>query len=217
MKVNVITFPGSNCDKDIGTILTNQFQADVQYIWHKDQFENKPDLVVLPGGFSFGDYLRCGAMAKYSNAMKSVLQHVDRGGMVLGVCNGFQILTESGLLPGALLHNRTLKYICKDVNLKPVHNNRIAEQIQKQSLSIPIAHGEGAYYAEPDVLKEIEEKGQVVFRYETNPNGSLNDIAGISNQNFKVIGMMPHPERAMNPYTNHLDGKLIFEAIFSNL
>ena len=217
MKVNVITFPGSNCDKDIGSILAKEYSADVSFIWHRDQFENEPDLVVLPGGFSFGDYLRCGAMAKYSPSMKSVLEHKNRGGMILGVCNGFQILTESELLPGALLHNRSLKYICKDVDLNHVKNNSISKDIHKPNLTIPIAHGEGAFYAEPETLNQIEGNGQVVFRYAQNPNGSLNDIAGLSDKAGRVIGMMPHPERAINPYTDHMDGKIIFDAIFAKM
>jgi phosphoribosylformylglycinamidine synthase len=217
MKVNVITFPGSNCDKDIGNILTKEYAAEVTFVWHKEQFSNLPDLVVLPGGFSFGDYLRCGAMAKYSEAMKSVYEHAKRGGMILGVCNGFQILTESGLLPGALLHNRTLKYICKDTVLIPNSGNKLSKNIKEKELTIPIAHGEGAFFAETDTLNQIESEGQVVFRYASNPNGSLNDIAGICDPSGKILGMMPHPERAINPYTSHMDGKIIFDAIFSNL
>jgi phosphoribosylformylglycinamidine synthase I len=217
MKVNVITFPGSNCDRDIGQILAQEYNADVQFIWHKEQFTNKPDLVVLPGGFSFGDYLRCGAMAKYSQAMKSVYEHASQGRMILGICNGFQILTESGLLPGALLHNRSLKYICKDVGLLGNPKNRVSKSIGNAVLTIPIAHGEGAFYAEDETLNQIEGEGQVLFRYANNPNGSLNDIAGICDPSGRVIGMMPHPERAMNPYTEHMDGKVVFDAVFANL
>ncbi len=217
MKVCVITFPGSNCDKDIGNILEKEYSAKVNYLWHKEQIVEKPDLIVLPGGFSFGDYLRCGAMAKYSEAMKSVYEFAKTGGLVLGICNGFQILTESGLLPGALLHNRSLKYICKDVTLIPNSSNPVTKRIQKKELVVPIAHGEGAFFAETETLNQIENEGQVVFRYASNPNGSLNDIAGICNKSGNIIGMMPHPERAINPYTNHLDGKDIFDAIFANL
>jgi len=217
MKVSVITFPGSNCDKDIGTILEKEYSAQVQFVWHKEQIPDKVDLVVLPGGFSFGDYLRCGAMAKYSEAMKSVYEHAKRGGMILGICNGFQILTESGLLPGALLHNRSLKYICKDVTLLPNLTNKLSKNIAQKELIIPIAHGEGAFFAESETLERIENEGQVVFRYASNPNGSLNDIAGICDTTGKIIGMMPHPERAINPYTSHLDGRVIFDAIFANM
>ncbi|TGL57277.1 phosphoribosylformylglycinamidine synthase subunit PurQ [Leptospira ognonensis] len=217
MKVSVITFPGSNCDKDIGSILASEYAAKVTFVWHKEQVAGDTDLIVLPGGFSFGDYLRCGAMAKYSEAMKSVVAHAKRGGMILGICNGFQILTESGLLPGALLHNRSLKYICKDVALVPNASNMLTKNIVQKELVIPIAHGEGAYFAENETLHQIENDGQVMFRYASNPNGSLNDIAGICDRTGKIVGMMPHPERAMNPYTSHLDGKLIFDAIFSAL
>ncbi|TGL76549.1 phosphoribosylformylglycinamidine synthase subunit PurQ [Leptospira jelokensis] len=215
MKVRVVTFPGSNCDKDVGTVLQDTFQADVNYTWYKDSFDDVPDLVVLPGGFSFGDYLRCGAMAKFSPSMESVVKYANKGGKVLGVCNGFQILTESGLLPGALLHNRTLKYICKDVELVPVKENAFAKKMQG-NLSIPIAHGEGAYFADAETLERLEKNGQVVFRYSENPNGSLHDIAGICNEKGNVLGMMPHPERAMNPYTGKMDGKQILEALLKN-
>ncbi|TGL99317.1 phosphoribosylformylglycinamidine synthase subunit PurQ [Leptospira jelokensis] len=215
MKVRVVTFPGSNCDKDVGTVLQDTFQANVNYTWYKESFDDVPDLVVLPGGFSFGDYLRCGAMAKFSPSMESVVKYANKGGKVLGVCNGFQILTESGLLPGALLHNRTLKYICKDVELVPVKENAFAKKMQG-NLSIPIAHGEGAYFADAETLERLEKNGQVVFRYSENPNGSLHDIAGICNEKGNVLGMMPHPERAMNPYTGKMDGKQILEALLKN-
>lgn len=215
MKVRVVTFPGSNCDKDVGTVFASEFGAQVEYTWYKDSFSDLPDLVVLPGGFSFGDYLRCGAMAKFSNAMESVVTYANKGGKVLGVCNGFQILTESGLLPGALLHNRTLKYICKDVDLVPVAENKIAKGLSGD-LSIPIAHGEGAYFADAETLERLEKNGQVVFRYKENPNGSLHDIAGICNEAGNVLGMMPHPERAINPYTGKMDGKQILEALLKN-
>lgn len=215
MKVRVVTFPGSNCDKDVGSVLQDSFQADVQYTWYKESFDDIPDLVVLPGGFSFGDYLRCGAMAKFSPSMESVVKYANKGGKVLGVCNGFQILTESGLLPGALLHNRTLKYICKDVDLVPVKENAFANHFRGK-LSIPIAHGEGAYFADESTLERLEKNGQIVFRYEENPNGSLHDIAGICNEKGNVLGMMPHPERAMNPYTGKMDGKQILEALLKN-
>ncbi|MBL0954550.1 MAG: phosphoribosylformylglycinamidine synthase subunit PurQ [Leptospira sp.] len=215
MKVRVVTFPGSNCDKDVGSVLHDYFQADVNYTWYKESFDDVPDLVVLPGGFSFGDYLRCGAMAKFSSSMESVVKYANKGGKVLGVCNGFQILTESGLLPGALLHNRTLKYICKDVELVPVQENGFAKHFPG-NLSIPIAHGEGAYFADAETLERLEKNGQVVFRYRENPNGSLHDIAGICNEKGNVLGMMPHPERAMNPFTGKMDGKQILEALLKN-
>lgn len=212
MKVRVVTFPGSNCDQDMGTVLQESFGAKVDYTWHREGFSDLPDLVVLPGGFSFGDYLRCGAMAKFSPAMESVRTYANKGGKVLGVCNGFQILTEAGLLPGALLHNRSLKYVCKDVDLLPESKNAVVGSLP-DILSIPIAHGEGAYFADAETLEELEKNGQVAFRYQINPNGSLHDIAGITNKAGNILGMMPHPERAVNPYTGKMDGKLILESI----
>ncbi|MCZ8343892.1 MAG: phosphoribosylformylglycinamidine synthase subunit PurQ [Leptospira sp.] len=212
MKVRVITFPGSNCDKDMGQVLQESFSAKVDYTWHRDGFSDLPDLVVLPGGFSFGDYLRCGAMAKFSVAMESVQSYAKKGGKVLGVCNGFQILTEAGLLPGALLHNRTLKYVCKDVDLVSDPKNPVVGNLPGK-LTIPIAHGEGAYFADDATLDRLEENGQVAFRYKVNPNGSLRDIAGITNESGTILGMMPHPERALNSYTGKMDGKRILESI----
>lgn len=213
MKAAIITFPGSNCDKDIGSVLEDFYSIAVEYVWHKNQFSGV-DLVVLPGGFSYGDYLRCGAMARFSPVMDSILDHIKKGGKVLGICNGFQILTEARILPGALIHNVSLKYICKDTVVNPVlgqnsfwknYNSNFTEWVW------PIAHGEGRYYAEDTVLEELEENGQIVIRYKENPNGSLHEIAGICSKNKMVVGMMPHPERAMNPYAGLMDGKYFFD------
>lgn len=220
MKVAVITFPGSNCDKDIGTVIEESYDANVSYIWHKDSISSGLDLVVIPGGFSYGDYLRCGAMAKFSPAMESVVSFANKGGKVLGICNGFQILTEAGLLPGALVNNIGLKYICKDQDLIITKND--SKGFWKNynqtidSVSFPIAHGEGRYHADPETIKELESEGRIVLKYKNNPNGSIADIAGISSANGKVVGMMPHPERAMNPYTGLFDGKIFFDYFLAN-
>lgn len=215
MKVAVITFPGSNCDKDVGSVLEDFYKAKVDYVWHRNELPSGMDLVVLPGGFSYGDYLRCGAMARFSPAMQSVVDFAHRGGRVLGICNGFQILTEAGLLPGALVNNLSLQYICSDSEIllplggKFWENN--TQRLDRPYLNWPIAHGEGRYYADSATLAELEGEGRVVAKYANNPNGSLNDIAGICSPKGNIVGMMPHPERAMNPYTDSLDGKFFFD------
>jgi phosphoribosylformylglycinamidine synthase I len=215
MKVAVVTFPGSNCDKDIGTVLQEFYKIQVQYIWHKDFLPEKIDFVVIPGGFSYGDYLRCGAMAKFSPAMESTASFAKNGGKVLGICNGFQILTEAGLLPGALVHNLSLKYICKDQELTRPESSQKGfwkdSNPSQKVFNFPIAHGEGRYHADERTLQELEEEGRIVLKYKQNPNGSLNDIAGVCSTNGRVVGMMPHPERAMNSFTGLLDGKIFFD------
>ncbi|TGK34592.1 phosphoribosylformylglycinamidine synthase subunit PurQ [Leptospira gomenensis] len=219
MKVAVITFPGSNCDADIYRVLRDQYGAETDRIWHRDQLEKKYDLVVLPGGFSYGDYLRSGAMAGFSPVMKSVKEHVEKGGKLFGICNGFQILTEAGFLPGALTRNKTLKYICKTVVLKKGSSgNAVTASLDpSKELRIPIAHADGCYYATSDVLKQLEEEGRILFRYSgENPNGSLDAIAGITSKDFKVAGMMPHPERAMNSVTGDEDGKVVLDLILGS-
>jgi phosphoribosylformylglycinamidine synthase I len=220
MKVAVVTFPGSNCDKDIGTVIEESYKAKVSYIWHKDSIPHGLDLVIIPGGFSYGDYLRCGAMAKFSPAMESVVSFAKQGGKVLGICNGFQILTEAGLLPGALVNNIGLKYICKDQELLiPKNDSKGFWKNFKQttgSISFPIAHGEGRYHADPETIHELESEGRIVLKYKDNPNGSVADIAGIASSNGKIVGMMPHPERAMNPYTGLSDGKIFFDYFLAN-
>ena len=213
MKSCIVTFPGSNCDKDIGHVLGHFYKHKVDYLWHKDTSSEKYDLMVLPGGFSYGDYLRCGAMARFSRAMDvTVAEHVKRGGMLLGICNGFQILTEAHLLPGALTRNKNLKFLCKDVVLKP-GGSKITNF--NKGLTIPVAHAEGSYYADAETLSKLNDENLVLFRYAENPNGSVQDIAGITSKNNRIIGLMPHPERAMNEITGNLDGKIFFDSIFS--
>lgn len=224
MKFGVVTFPGSNCDEDMVYVLQDLLGQHVERLWHKDTDLKGVDFVVLPGGFSYGDYLRSGAIAKLSPIMTEVIQHANRGGYVLGVCNGFQILTESGLLDGALLHNNNQKFICKNVHLKPVSSSApITKGLDKAAtFKIPIAHGEGRFYAGEDTIKKIQDNDQIIFQYcnengivseEHNPNGALLNIAGITNSKKNVFGMMPHPERAADTELANLDGKVIFESL----
>lgn len=224
MKFGVVTFPGSNCDQDMIYVLETIMGQEVERLWHKDTDLKGVDCVVLPGGFSYGDYLRSGAIAKYSPIMEQVIAHANNGGYVLGVCNGFQILCESGLLPGALLHNNNQKFICKNVYLKPESASaKITEGLDaNKALKIPIAHGEGRYHASEEVLKSLNENDQVLFRYcdaegnvsdAENPNGSLENIAGITNAGKNVFGMMPHPERAADEVLSNTDGKAMFESL----
>lgn len=223
MKFGVVTFPGSNCDEDMVYVLSDMLGQKVEKLWHKDTDLKNVDFVVLPGGFSYGDYLRSGAIAKFSPIMTEIIAHANKGGYVMGICNGFQILTESGLLPGALLHNNTQKFICKNVHLKPVsRSSAITKGLEDKAYKIPIAHGEGRFYAPADTMKSIEDNDQIIFKYasesgviseEFNPNGSLNSIAGISNSAKNVFGMMPHPERAADGVLSNLDGKAIFESL----
>jgi phosphoribosylformylglycinamidine synthase subunit PurQ / glutaminase len=216
MKFGVVIFPGSNCDRDMFEALQNDLQQEVIALWHKDSdisMFTTDDCIVLPGGFSYGDYLRCGAIARFSPMMKSVIDFANNGGKVLGVCNGFQILCESGLLPGVLLANANQQFICKNVFIKNTNDQT------SEPLMIPIAHGEGRYFAAEDVLKEIEENNQVIYRYcnvdgeitsDANPNGTTNNIAGIKNAAGNVFGMMPHPERACSASLGNEDGKQVF-------
>lgn len=224
MKFGVVTFPGSNCDEDMVYVLQDIMGQKVERLWHKDTDLKGVDFVVLPGGFSFGDYLRSGAIAKLSPIMGEVINHANKGGYVLGVCNGFQILTESGLLDGALLHNNNQKFICKNVFLKPASQTAaITKGLNAdRTYKIPIAHGEGRFYADAETMKKIEDKDQIIFKYcsedglindEFNPNGALLNIAGITNANKNVFGMMPHPERAADRFLANEDGKLIFESL----
>jgi phosphoribosylformylglycinamidine synthase subunit PurQ / glutaminase len=218
MKFGVVVFPGSNCDRDIHDALVHDLKQECVMLWHKDsdlsQFTTD-DCIVLPGGFSYGDYLRTGAIARFSPIMQSIIEFAGRGGKVLGVCNGFQILCESHLLPGALLRNNNQQYICKNVFLRDIENN---------TYKIPIAHGEGRYYADQQTLDKLEQNGQVILRYcneegeivpEANPNGSVRNIAGICNENRNVFGMMPHPERACSSQLGNTDGRKVFEMLFS--
>jgi phosphoribosylformylglycinamidine synthase I len=217
MKFGIIVFPGSNCDRDMAMVTEGILGQPTRMVWHQDTDLSDIDVVVIPGGFSYGDYLRCGAIAQFSPALKSVLAHAQQGKPVLGVCNGFQVLTEVGLLPGALIRNRDLHFICDRVPLK-VENNTLPWTRNYEAgemITLPIAHGEGRYYADTDTLKALEDKGQVVFRYGENPNGSLNDIAGIVNEKGNVLGMMPHPERAADEMLGLTDGKKLFEGLLS--
>lgn len=228
MRFGIITFPGSNCDDDAVHAVVDQLGETAVRLWHKDHDLQNVDVVVLPGGFSYGDALRAGAIARFSPIMREVVQHADRGGVVLGICNGFQIACEAGLLPGALLRNATSKFVHTVVTLRvestdTPFTNRYREG---QVLRMPIAHGEGRFTADPDVLERIEGEGQVVFRYtdaagrrtpDANPNGSQNDIAGIRNARGNVLGLMPHPERAVEGLLGSSDGLGIFESLLATV
>lgn len=223
MKVSVITFPGSNCDHDAYEAFASRGH-DARLIWHKDTDLQEPDIVILPGGFSYGDYLRCGALARFSPIVKELYRYAEKGGLVMGFCNGFQILTEAGLLPGALMLNRGLKFICKHQYLRVESANSpfTGSIVPGSILDIPIAHKEGSYYIDSDGLKKLKDNDQILFRYcdehgnvndRTNPNGALDSIAGIVNEKRNVLGMMPHPERAATDTVVSQDGKHIFSAI----
>jgi len=223
-KFGVVVFPGSNCDHDAQYVLKDIFHQDVRFLWHKDSDLENVDVVILPGGFSYGDYLRCGAIARFSPIMKEVVSFAHRGGVVLGICNGFQILCEAGLLPGALLRNDCLTFVCKYVHLR-VENpgTRLTSRCQRgEVLRVPIAHGDGNYVVDDATLRRMEENGQILFRYcdhdgkttdAANPNGSLSNIAGIMNERGNVMGMMPHPERASDPLLGHTDGQKLFNSL----
>ncbi|GGR97265.1 phosphoribosylformylglycinamidine synthase subunit PurQ [Deinococcus sedimenti] len=216
MKTAVIQFPGSNCDGDALHAAQLLLDKDAQFVWHTEAgLPQGTELVFLPGGFSYGDHLRSGAIAARSPIMQAVKAHAERGGYVLGVCNGFQVLTESGLLPGALSRNRDLHFLCRPVHLR-VENTGTAftgAYTTGQVIEVPIAHGEGNYYADPETIARLEGEGQVVFRYTDNPNGSLNDIAGIVSERGNVLGMMPHPERAVEALLGSEDGRGLFDSL----
>ena len=219
MKFGVVIFPGSNCDHDCYYAIRTVTGKPVEFIWHQDTSVNGFDAVILPGGFAYGDYLRTGALAKFSPVMQAVREFADKGGLVIGICNGFQILTEAGLLPGALMKNSNMKYICKFLQLRTeTTDTPFTNQLTKgQVLNVPIGHGEGNYFADEDTLKELEGNGQVAFRYLENPNGSIHDIAGIVNKGRNVLGMMPHPDRSSEQLLGSTDGKLIFESMVNAL
>jgi phosphoribosylformylglycinamidine synthase subunit PurQ / glutaminase len=228
MKFGVIIFPGSNCEQDCYYAIGSVLGKPVEYIWHQETSVKGFDAVVLPGGFAYGDYLRTGALAKFSPVMKAVADFAAKGGLVIGICNGFQILTEAGLLPGALLRNIGLKYVCEFEYLRTENTDTPFTNMMTrgQLLRIPIGHGEGNFFADADTLKRIEDNGQVIFRYadaggnvtpETNPNGSLNNIAGIVNAQRNVMGMMPHPDRSYESILGSADGKLVFESMVNAL
>ena len=216
MKIAVIVFPGSNCDIDLYEALHTVCDADVEYVSYKQHNLDGFDAVMLPGGFSYGDYLRCGAIARFSPIMPAVIEFAKNGKPVFGTCNGFQILTEVGLLPGALKRNNSLKFVCKTVELTVENTNTPFTSLYKkgEKINLPIAHADGSYYADEELLAELEENGQVVFRYsKENPNGSLNDIAGITNKQGNVLGMMPHPERAVEMLLGNEDGLRVFKSL----
>ncbi len=228
MKFGVLIFPGSNCDHDMMYVLRDKLHQDVVELWHKDKGLKAVDAVMLPGGFSYGDYLRSGAIARYSPLMESVIEFAARGGFVFGVCNGFQVLCEVGLLPGALLHNINQNFICKNQHIRAEHfNTPLTEYVPRsKALKIPIAHHEGRYYAQDDVLSDMVQNKQIIWRYcspqgeltqADNPNGSVMNIAGISNKEGNVFGMMPHPERAADEELGNIDGLMIMKSIIHHL
>ncbi|MEO0758959.1 MAG: phosphoribosylformylglycinamidine synthase subunit PurQ [Cyanobacteria bacterium J06648_16] len=230
MKFGVITFPGSNCDRDVVYVTRDLLGHPTRRIWHEDSNLGDVDVVIVPGGFSYGDYLRCGAIAQFSLAMRATVEHAQQGRPVLGICNGFQVLTEVGLLPGALVRNRDMRFICDRTPLQIERTDLMWTQqyVQGQTITLPIAHNEGCYYADADTLAQLEDNRQIVFRYcgldnsvgearpvdeETNVNGSLNNIAGICNRAGNVLGLMPHPERAADAVVGSTDGMALFQSI----
>lgn len=226
-KFGIVEFPGSNCDHDAYYAVKKVLGYDAEFLWHKETSIKNSDVIILPGGFSYGDYLRTGAIAQFSPVIEEVVKFANNGGIVIGICNGFQVLLELGLLPGVMIQNEKLKFICKDVFLKV--NNRettFTNKIDKEIIKIPIAHGEGNYFADDETLKSLKNNNQIVFEYvnengevdeESNPNGSKLNIAGIINKQGNVLGMMPHPERACDSILGNIDGQQIFNSIVSNL
>ena len=226
-KFGVVVFPGSNCDHDAYYALKKILNTDVTFLWHKENDLQGSNIIILPGGFSYGDYLRCGAIARFSPIMNSIIEFANKGGLVIGICNGFQILLEAGLLPGIMLKNKSLQFVCKDVYLSVENRNTIfTKDIETgKILKVPIAHGEGNYFADENTLKSLEDNNQIVFKYsssdgeisdEYNPNGSTLNIAGITNKKGNVLGMMPHPERSTDPVLRKTDGSIIFNSILNN-
>lgn len=226
MKIGIVVFPGSNCDEDMVHVLKDVLKQDVVKLWHKETDLKNSDLLVLPGGFSYGDYLRSGAIARFSPIMDKVIDHAEKGGLVFGICNGFQILTEAGLLPGALLRNRGQKFVCKNAYIKPVSKSSLltSKLNFNTAYKIPIAHAEGRYFASEEVLDELEKNDQVLFKYcdttgkiadDHNLNGSARNIAGVMNSRNNVFGMMPHPERASEFELGNEQGKEIFQSLLS--
>lgn len=217
MRFGVVVFPGSNCDHDAWYAVKHNLGHPVDFIWHDSDKLGNVDAVILPGGFSYGDYLRCGAIAKFSPVMTAVRKFAAEGGLVAGFCNGFQILTESHLLPGALIRNRGLKFICKPVELTTgTSESPFTSTLRKgQIITVPIAHGEGCYVADPETIERLEKEDRIAFRYVDNPNGATHDIAGILNEGRNVLGMMPHPERASDPLMGSTDGLSIFQSMVS--
>ncbi|ABW26462.1 phosphoribosylformylglycinamidine synthase subunit PurQ [Acaryochloris marina] len=228
MKFGVLVFPGSNCDRDVVLVTRDLLKQPTRMVWHQETDISDLDVVVIPGGFSYGDYLRCGAISRFSPAMQATMAHAEQGKLVLGICNGFQVLTESGLLPGALVRNRDLHFICDRVPVRVERTNLPWTQAYQagQVITLPIAHGEGCYYADPETLKQLQANQQILFRYcqpngeitpDSNPNGSVENIAGICNRQGNVVGMMPHPERASDPTLGYTDGLLLFQGVLNSL
>ncbi len=224
-KFGVVVFPGSNCDHDAYYSLKKVLGFDVVFLWHKDTNLENCDVIILPGGFSYGDYLRTGAIARFSPIMNPVIDFAKKGGYVMGICNGFQILLEAGLLPGVLLKNKSLQFVCKDVYLSVENKDTVFTKgiTSKDKLKFPVAHGEGNYFADDDTLKELADNNQIVFKYaplngnnDFNPNGSVMDIAGIVNKEKNILGLMPHPERSCDPILGKTDGSLVFNSIASS-
>ena len=227
-KIGVIVFPGSNCDHDAYHAMKHVMDAETEFLWHKDSDLSGIDLLIVPGGFSYGDYLRSGAIARFSPIMNAVMEYAEKGKPVLGICNGFQILLEAGLLPGAMLHNEDLRFVCKQVYIRVESNRSLFTSGMEpgQVIRVPVSHGEGNYFIDDEGLVRLEEQDQIVFRYcdengrltdESNFNGSVSAIAGITNRAGNVLGMMPHPERAMESLLGSDDGRLFFESVFNSL
>jgi phosphoribosylformylglycinamidine synthase subunit PurQ / glutaminase len=219
MRFGVVVFPGSNCDHDAWYAVSHNLGHQAEFIWHDSTSLGNADAVILPGGFSYGDYLRCGAIAKFSPVMGAIKRFAQAGGLVLGICNGFQILVESDLLPGALLRNRNLRFVCRPVTLRveTVNTPFTAAATKGQLIQVPVAHGEGCYFADQRTLDALEAEDRVVMRYLDNPNGSVRDIAGICSEGRNVMGMMPHPERASDPLLGSTDGRVVFESMVRSM
>ncbi|MFO0140434.1 MAG: phosphoribosylformylglycinamidine synthase subunit PurQ [Aphanizomenon sp.] len=219
MKFGILVFPGSNCDRDVAYVTRDLLGQATRMIWHQETDISDIDVVIIPGGFSYGDYLRCGAIARFSPVMQQVIDHALKSKFVIGICNGFQVLTEAGLLPGALARNQDLHFICDRSSLKVERNNLpwTHGYTEGEVITLPIAHGEGRFYSDESTLAEIEANGQVLFRYQENPNGSLNDIAGICNLQGNVLGMMPHPERAADKALGNSDGLRLFQGLLERV
>lgn len=224
MKFGVIVFPGSNCDHDCYHAAKHVFEQEAEYIWHKETSLKGFDCIILPGGFSYGDYLRTGAIARFSPVMNEVIGFAKKGGLVIGICNGFQILTEAGLLPGVLMRNKTLKFICRNIHVKVENNQTVFTKAYRKSqvLKIPIAHADGNYFADKDTIKTMEDNNQIIFRYsaqdgsitdDANPNGSVGNIAAVVNEKGNVFGSMPHPERVCESILGGEDGRGVFESL----
>jgi phosphoribosylformylglycinamidine synthase I len=219
MKFAVIVFPGSNCDNDAYYVIKKHLGVDVDFVWHKNTNLNNYDCIIIPGGFSYGDYLRAGAVARFSNIMNAIKSSAQKGKAVIGICNGFQILVESGLLPGALITNKSTRFISKTTHLKVLNNNSLFTNKYKNQeiITMPIAHKQGNYYADQELLNQLKDNNQIAFQYSNNPNGSCDDIAGILNKEKNILGMMPHPERASEKILGSNDGLKIFESMLSNI